>query len=435
MSQKELDRHQLIQRCIRKELTESKTAELLTLSIRHVQRLKHGVRERGPAVLIHGNRGKPGNRRLADNQREKIIKLLKKHYYDFGPTLASEKLSENHGIDHDPKTIRQIMIDQELWQPKAKKEKQTHRNWRERKSAYGEMIQFDGSYEHWFEDRSGSGEVCLLAAIDDAAGQLVNAQFASDEGLFPVLAFWREYTTSQGKPRAIYLDKFSTYQQNQALAKENHDTLTQFQRAMEELRIEVIPANSPQAKGRVERLFGTLQDRLIKELRLAGISTIEAANQFLVKTFIPDFNQRFSVIPRSQTNLHQPLLETERKRLNHIFSRHTNRIVHNDFTIAFGKQWYQLTEAQIVTICKQDVVTVEEWLDGSLHIRLRGKEINYCLLPIRPKPQRVQPWVLAATTAPTPLPRPSRQPAPNHPWRRRFHASVQAHQLTKAGHF
>lgn len=426
MSQRELDKYEIIKRTIRGELTVKDAARRLVLSVRHTKRLKAVVRQHGPAGLIHGNRGKPGNRRLADNKRAEIIKLLKKHYYDFGPTFASEKLETNHGLDLDPKTIRQIMMAEKLWQPLAKPDKQTHRSWRERKSAYGEMIQFDGSYEHWFEDRDGSGEVCLLAAIDDATGQLVKAQFAAHEGLFPVLAFWREYIAREGKPRTIYLDKFSTYQQNQTLTKENHDTLTQFQRAMEELRVEVIPANSPQAKGRVERLFGTLQDRLIKELRLAGISAVATANLFLADIFIPGFNQRFSVLPRNQANLHRPLIEPERKRFNSIFSRHTPRTVQNDFTIAFKKQWRQLAERQSVTICKRDVVTVEEWLDESVHIRLRGKEISYHLLPIRPQRQRTQPWVLAAT-APDSRQRLIYKPAADHPWRRRIQVNIATH--------
>lgn len=434
MSQKELDRYQLIQRCIRQELTESKTAEILTLSIRHVQRLKHGVRERGPAALIHGSRGKRGNRRIPDHERQRIVSLLRERYHDFGPTFAGEKLTELHHIERDPKTIRQIMMAEKLWKPRQCRAGSEHRSWRQRKDCYGELIQFDGSYEHWFEDRDGSGEVCLLAAIDDATGQLVKAQFAAHEGLFPVLAFWREYTTSQGKPCAIYLDKFSTYRTPTKYLAENHELKTQFQRALEELTIEPIFANSPQAKGRVERLFGTLQDRLIKELRLAGISTITTANQFLADIFIPRFNQRFAVLPRHQTNLHRSLTKLEKNNLNHIFSRHEARTVHNDFTIAFKKQWYQLTEQTTVTVCKRDVVTVEEWLDGSFHIRLRGKDINYHLLPLRPKPQGIQPWVLAAT-APKRHLRPLRIPALSHPWRRRIHTNIQAHQLIKLGHF
>lgn len=180
------------------------------------------------------------------------------------------------------------------------------------------------------------------------------------------------------------------------MALENHDLKTQFQRALEELRIEPIFANSPQAKGRVERLFNTLQDRLIKELRLNNISTINEANVFLEKTFIPAFNTKFSIEPKAKANFHTPLNSKEQKQLASIFSRHTPRIVQNDFTISFKNQWYQLTKDQPATVCKKDQVIIEERLDNTIQIRLRGKYLNYQILPVRPKKQ-LQPWVLAAT--------------------------------------
>lgn len=413
MSQKELDRYGIICRLIKKEINGTAAAELLRLSTRQTKRLKVKVKENGPAGLIHRNRNKPSNRRLPLSKRSPIIKLLRKHYYDFGPTLAAEKLSENHHLNHDPKTIRQIMIDEKLWQPRKKKNGEEHRSWRERKASYGELVQFDGSYEHWFEDRNGTGEVCLLAVIDDATGQLIEAKFDQDEGVFPVFGFWRQYLEKHGKPRNIYLDKFSTYKMGQKAALENHDLKTQFQRAMIELRIEPIFANSPQAKGRVERLFQTLQDRLIKELRLRNISTIEEANLFLVKIFIPQFNKRFSVQPRNETNLHTPLTSKEQKDLPGILARQIKKIVHNDFTVSFDKQWYQLVKEQPATVCKKDEVIAEEHLDGSVHFRLRGKDLNYEILPERPKKIKDIPWVLAATKK-------AYVPPANHPWRKRF---------------
>jgi hypothetical protein len=213
-------------------------------------------------------------------------------------------------------------------------------------------------------------------------------------------------------------------------ARENQDTKTQFGRAMESLAIEPIFANSAQAKGRVERLFGTFQDRLIKEMRLAGISTIDQANRFLAETFIPWFNKRFGVAPRRKANLHRVLTGKERAQLDATFSRHDSRIVQNDFTIQHDKQFYQLAKDQPVTICKKDKVTVEEWLDQTIHIRLRGKELNYHILPARPKPSRTTPWVLAAT-APNHIQRPPYQPSSNHPWKRRIHADILAQQLVK----
>lgn len=439
MSKKELGRYEIIKRLIRKEINGTKAASLLRLSIRQVRRLKGRVKKYGAKGLLHESRGKSGHNRLGGEERGRIIKLLRQHYHDFGPTFASEKLAEDHHLKHDPKTIRQIMIDEELWKPEKKANGSIHREWRERKSAYGEMVQFDGSYEHWFENRGGSGEVCLLATIDDATGKLVRAEFADHEGVLPVFDFWQKYLDAHGRPRLIYLDKFSTYHQNQAVAFENGSTLTQFQRAMGELRIEVIPANSPQAKGRVERLFGTLQDRLIKELRLADISTIACANQFLEKVFIPKFNRKFAVAPRSDINLHQELSGRERSSLSGILSKQTARTIQNDFTLAFKSRWYQLTREQRVTVCKKDKVIIEEHTDGAILIRLRGKYLNYQVLPQRPA-RAVKPvWVLAAsikTKGGGVSPRRAKKPAPNHPWRQYAYAANKlAINKTKVGHF
>lgn len=395
MNQKEVDRYNIISRLIQREINGTDAANLLNLSVRQVKRLKVRVKKQGAKGLIHGNRGKSGNRQIPKQEKKKITELLYKHYPDFGPTFACEKLSTIHKIDRDPKTIRQIMIDQGFWKPRKKKKGKEYRMWRERKANYGEMVQFDGSYEYWFEDRAP--KCCLLASIDDATGKVTKAKFDKDEGVMPVFAFWQEHLEKQGKPRSIYIDKFSTYKMNQKFAKENHELKTQFGRAMDQLRIETIFANSPQAKGRVERLFLTLQDRLIKELRLNSISTIAEANIFLEKVFIPNFNAKFSVEPRGKANLHSKLIQREQKQLDSILSRQKQRIVQNDFTISFNNQWYQLVKEQPATICKKDKVIVEEWTDNSIHIRLRGKYLNYEILPERPKKQTAQPWIIAAT--------------------------------------
>ena len=426
MSVKEMDRYDIISRLKRQEINGAKAAELLNLSQRQTRRLKAKVKKDGAKGLIHGNRGKPSHNRLADEEKDKIKRLLHKHYYDFGPTLAEEKLRENHHFVHDPKTIRQIMIDEGLWQPRKQKNKSKHRSWRERKASYGEMVQFDGSYEHWLEDRNGTGEICLLAAVDDATGKIIEAKLDQDEGVFPVFGFWRQYLEKHGKPRNIYLDKFSTYKMNQKVAIENHDLKTQFQRALVELKIEPIFANSPQAKGRVERLFNTLQDRLIKEMRLLNLNTIEEANLFLKKVFIPQFNKRFAIQPRNEANLHAPLTTKEQNDLVSIFSRQTKRTVQNDFTFSFNNQWYQLTKEQPATICKKDEVIVEEHLDNSIHIRLRNKYLNYALLPERPKKASNDlTWIIPKRST-------AHIPPPNHPWRKRF---IHAKEIAEVGHF
>ncbi len=418
MSQKDIDRHGVLKRLIRKEIKRTHAAMLLNLTVRHVTRLKQAVVALGAKALIHKQRGKPSHNCLSEKEVAKIVKLLKEKYMDFGPTFATEKLFVNHKIDHDPKTIRAIQITENLWKPRQSKTKSEHRAWRQRRSAYGEMEQFDGSYHDWFEGRGGIYEACLLASIDDATGKLTKLLFAPHEGVFPVFGFWKAYIETNGKPRQIYIDKFSTYKMNHATAKDNPNLKTQFQRAMNDLHIEPIFANSPQAKGRIERLFDTLQDRLVKEMRLANISTIEEANQFLKDMFIPSFNKMFSVEPVSSANMHQTLIEKEKKILPSIFSRQEKRIVQNDFTFSFQNQWYQLTKIQPATICKKDEVIVEEHLDHTIHIRLRGKELNYTILPLRPKKASV-PFVIAKSTPHITLPR------ADHPWRQRIHANAQ----------
>jgi len=414
MSQKEINEYDIIKKLISKELNGMQASKILNISTRQVRRLKKRVKENGMKGLIHGNRGKVGNRGMPEEERAKIIKLLHKHYHDFGPLLASEKLFERHNIQRDKTTIRALMIREGLWRPKSKK-KEKHREWRQRKASYGELVQYDGSYEYWFEDRGE--KCCLLASIDDATSK-VWAKFDKHEGVEPTFNFWREYLERFGKPYAIYVDRFSTYSMNHKLAKENEDTLTQFQRAMEKgLNVEIIHAKSPEAKGRVENLFKTLQDRLIKELRLNNISTIEKANNFLANTYLEEFNQKFNVEARIKANLHKKLTKQEISNLDSIFSRKKQRVVRNDFTVHHRKKFYQLLKEQSVTICKKDRITVEERMDGTMQFRLRGKYLNYSLLPEEPKKvNKDQTWVIPKSKAYT--------PPVNHPWRQYQKAQV-----------
>ncbi len=250
------------------------------------------------------------------------------------------KLRERHGIHRDPTTIREIMVDEGLWIPRSKRgghHGPVHRTWRERRAHRGELAQFDGSYHPWLEDRllDAAGlpkELCLLASIDDATGDLGHLQFVSDEGVLPVMTFWTQYTHQNGLPRAIYLDRFSTYKMTQDAALQNPDLKTQLQRAMDTLGVQLIFALSPQAKGRVERLFKTLQDRLVKELRIRQISTVEDANLFLTKTFLPAFNRSHHREPREAADFHRPLSKRELEQLPQTLCRMEQRIVHNDFT-------------------------------------------------------------------------------------------------------
>jgi len=398
MSKREVSRYDIIQRLNRGEINGTKAAELMRLSTRHVRRMKAAVNKYGPSGLIHGNRGKTGNNKISAKEREEIVKLLHKHYYDLWPTHACEKLKK-HGIKRDPKTIRSIMINEGLWKEKKKK-RSAHRQWRMRKAFFGEMQQFDGSYHDWFENKE---KQCLLLSVDDATGDITYAKFGKDEGVLEVFSFWREYVEKNGKPMSIYTDRFSTYKMTQQQAQNNHDTKTQFQRAMQELEIEPIFAHSPEAKGRVERVFGTLQNRLVKEMRLKDIKTIEKANKYLINEFIPWYNKTYSVEARGKSNLHKKLNEKDKKQIGSILSRQTARVVHNDFTVSFNAKWYQLLKEQPVTIQKKDKVVMEERIGESLKIRLRGKYLNYKIIPKGIKRvKKSAPWVLAATSVKSP---------------------------------
>ena len=402
MSKKELGRYDIIKRLIREEINGTEAAGLIGLSVRQTKRLKAAVLTGGPGGLIHKNRGKKSNRCLPENERKKIVGLLRKRYHDFWPTHAGEKLEELHNIKHDPKTIRSIMIKENLWKPRKAKNKE-HCEWRQRRAFYGEMQQFDGSYHPWLENRV-EGKQCLLLAVDDATGKITYAKFDTDEGVFPVFGFWREYVEQNGKPMSIYTDKFSTYKMTQETALNNHDTKTQFQRAMAELGIEPIFANSPEAKGRVETMFRTLQNRLIKEMRLKNIKTVAEANKYLKAEFIPWYNNRYSVEPRGGSNLHKELNDKDRKHTDSILSRQTKRVIQNDFTISFNTEWFQLLKEQPVTVQKKDKVIMEERLNGLIKIRLRNKYLNYKIIPKGIKRVKKDiPWVLAATSVKSPI--------------------------------
>lgn len=419
MSQKELSRYEVIKDLIIGKINGTEAAGKIRLSVRQTKRLKNKVKKSGARGLIHSNRGRQSNRKIDEKIIRQAKDFLRKNYSDFGPTFAAEKLEENHQIKLSAEKVRQIMTSEKLWKPKPRKKNKEHRYWRERKEHFGEMEQFDGSYHDWFEGRAS--EPCLLASIDDATGKITKAQFTSDEGVIPVFSFWQSYVKKHGKPLKIYLDKHSTYKINTKHLLDDPDALTQFERAMEDLDIEVIHAHSCQAKGRVERLFGTLQDRLIKELRLANISGVKEANKFLKEFFIPKFNTRFAVVPQSQVNFHKALTKREKENLDKIFSRQDTRVVNNDFTLSYESKWYQLDKSQPALVCRKDRVELEKRLDGKIFINLRGKYLNFKELPERPK--KVKMKVNFLTKA-----EPDWKPPIDHPWRKPF---VFSHQLSK----
>lgn len=416
MTPKELSRYGIIQRLIKKEINGTTASLQMDLTVRQVKNIKAKVLKQGSSGVIHQSRGKPGNRKLSSRIIEKATTIIKENYHDFGPTFASEKLFEINKIKINKETMRQIMIEIGLWKAKEKKKNKQYRYWRERKEQYGQMEQFDGSYHHWFEDRNE--ECCLLASIDDATSKITNLHFTDSEGVKNVYGFWKKYVEQKGKPLSIYLDRHSTYKQNQKSVFDDEKLLTQFEKAMQELGIKIIHARSPQGKGRIERLFDTLQDRLVKELRLAGISTIEEANIFVNEIFIEKFNKQFAIIPRKRGDLHRPLTKYEKGALDNIFSIKNHRIVNNDFTVKFKGQWYQLEKSQPVLVRQKEKVCMEERISGQLFISLKNKNLDYRILPERPK--RIKFPIIALTKT-----KPSWRPPIDHPWRKSFIAVAQ----------
>ena len=407
MTEKELERHDIIQDLINNKINGTDASRKMGLTVRQVKRIKAKVITYGLTGLIHKNRGKISNRKLDPNIVEEIEKHLKEKYYDFGPVFATEKLDKIDNIIVGKETVRGIMTNLGLWQPKPRKKTKDWHVWRARRDNFGEMQQFDGSYHKWF----GGEETCLLLAVDDATGKITHAKFDLNEGVIAVLKFWLEYFDKNGLPLSIYLDKFSTYKVNHKNAVDNKDMITQFQRAINQVGSKLITAHSPEAKGRVERMNRTLQDRLVKELRLANITTIEKANNFL-QEYIPKFNTQFAVIPNRKKDLHKKLGKQVKERLPQIFSIQEARVVMNDYTIMFKTQYFQLEQAQPTTVYQKDKVIVEKHLDGEIKINSKDHYLDYFVLPEKPKKE-----IDVKLPALVKQKQSSYKPPIDHPWR------------------
>jgi hypothetical protein len=404
----EQERYDIVRSCIEGDITNKEASVRLGLKIRRVQELKRAVEKEGRGGAVHKSKGRTSGNVTDETTVKKIVAFLKeKKHKDFGPTFAQEKLSAQ-GVEMNTETLRLLMIEEEIWVPHKRRGPQIVREWRERKECFGELVQFDGSYHDWLE--TGEKE-CLLASIDDATSAITEAMFEDNEGVCAVFRFWWLYMEAHGRPVAIYLDKFSTYKVNRKNAVDNPEFMTQFERAMKELGVRVICANSPEAKGRVERLFGILQDRMIKEMRLLDIKTCDAADKYIREEYRGDHNKRFSVPAKSIVDAHRPLSDDLRTRLPSIFSVRSMRKVNNDYTIQFKNKWFQLESAQDTAIYKRDEVIVEERLDGTLHFRFKNVYLKYRELPERPKSLNVP--VVALTKQ-----KPDWKPPENHPWRK-----------------
>jgi len=403
MSQKERLRLVVMQQVKQDELSLAEACEVLSLSYRQAKRVWRRYRLEGEQGLVHGSRGKPGKRAKPAKLKARILARYEERYPDFGPTLAAEYLvAEGMVVDHE--TLRRWRLAQ--GKPMMRRRRQRHRQWRERKPCIGAMIQLDGSHHDWFE---GRGQRCVLMVMVDDATNRVKAQFFEEETTHASYAMFEEWTRQQGMPQSLYVDRDSIYRcegvGSVAEQLAGQEPQTQFGRAMKQLGVELILANSPQAKGRVERMNGVLQDRLVKALRLEGISDLKSANAFLRKKFLPAFNRKFQVQAAREADVHRPAPGD----LNEVLSWEVQRVVQRDWTVASGGRWYQLDRQHEALSLAGKKVIVRTLRDATVQIVRVAVKLKYKELDGRP--QR------AVVKTPTAAPASAWKPGTDHPWR------------------
>lgn len=411
MSAKELSRLEVMQRLSKKQMSQKEAGQILSLSVRQIKRLLKAYRKQGAAGLVSKHRGRKANNRLSEDVKRKALNLLKTKYQGFGPTLAHEKLVEKEKLKLSDESVRKLMIEEGLWKARKAKKVTVHQL-RERRACFGELVQIDGSPHDWFEGRA---ERCtLLVFIDDATGQLVQLQFVECESFFSYAQAAEAYFRQYGKPVAFYSDKHGIFRVN-VPSTGSGVTLTQFGRAMLELDVEILCANTPQAKGRVERAIQTLQDRLPKEMRLRNLCSWAAGNTFLPE-FLADFNQRFSEEPRSDVNAHRPL--TPKDDLARILSWQETRSLSKNLTLQFYKTVYQIQSKRPSYALRNAQVTVCLYPNEDISILYNGKSLPFTIFNQQAKQAEIVPAKqLNQTLDHKRLPT---KPAPDHPWRKGF---------------
>jgi transposase len=370
MSTAELERISVIQKIVDKSLTKILAAKQLGLTDRQIRRLVNEYKLHGAEGLVSKQRGQVSNNKRSDGEIDTIKRLIATHYYDFGPKFAAEKLDEKHGIKISKETLRQWMIDWGLWKAKRQKNAQIHPQ-RDRRDCFGELTQIDGSPHPWFEERGP--KCCLLVAIDDATSRLCSLHFEPTETTAGYFKLMRKYIVEHGIPLATYSDRHGIFRINLPTAGE--ETETQFGRAARQLGIEVICAYSPEAKGRVERANQTLQDRLVKEMRLLGISDIETANTYL-PTYMKDHNERFAVEPQSSEDAHRKELPTGEE-MNLIFSSQDDRTISKNLEISYENMIYQIKTNTKGYRLRHSIVTVCKDLNDDITLVCQGKILDY----------------------------------------------------------
>ena len=375
MSKKELDRVAIMDRIAERRLRQTEAAEMLGLSPRQVGRLFRAYRREGAGALASKKRGRTSNRKHPESLKQRALALVRSHYHDFGPTLAREKLAERHDLDVAVETLRLWMTEAGIWVPRSQRAKRSYQP-RERRACFGELVQIDGSKHAWFEDRA---EVCaLLVYIDDATGTLMELRFARSEATFDYFEATRSYLIRYGKPVAFYSDRHSIFHVNARDKARRGAGLSQFGRALVELNIDIICANSPQAKGRVERANATLQDRLVKELRLAGVSRMEDAAPVL-EAFRVDYNRRFARLPRCERDAHRPLAEHED--LREVFTLQTQRRVTHELLLHYKRMIYVIEDTVENRRLRGARATVCEYESGEVVLLYEGRRLAYRVHP------------------------------------------------------
>lgn len=380
MSKEEVNRFIVIKELEEKLINQENASEKLKLSVRQIRRLLKSYRANGKDGLISKKRGKVSNHKIDKDLESQVISLISNNYSDFGPTLATEKLFEIHDIKISKETIRKLMIKSGLWQAKSRKRKRVFQL-RERRSCSGELIQADCSPHDWFEGRRG--KCTLVVFIDDATGELMKLKFYESETTQAYAETLQEYIHEFGKMRAIYTDKHSIFRVNR---KELYNGVkaTQFGRMLESLNIKLITANTPQAKGRVERVNKTLQDRLVKELRLRNISSIKDANKFLDEEYRIIFNDKFMVTPKESKDMHRNLVLDKTEEVK-IFSIQSTRKVSKNLEVSYNNTVYQLNTKYPNTIKKQDILICESLDKKSIKLFYRDEELKYKTYSRAPK--------------------------------------------------
>jgi transposase len=419
LSQRERDRLRVLHEIKRKQITQIEAAKRLKISDRHIRRLLVGLRKLGDRAVLHGLRGRPSNRRLAARLEQQILSRVRQRYADFGPTLAAEHLAQE-GWSVSRETLRKWMVKASLWCPRAQRIKTIH-VWRERRASFGELVMQDSSPFRWLEER---GPACpLIAVIDDATSRFY-ARFTEQDTTEENLRTFGEWLQRYGRPVAHYTDKNSIFRRTDAMLLREQlrgeKARSHFGRALNELGIEWIAAHSPQAKGRIERLFATLQDRLVKEMRLAGIDSMAAANHFLETRFIPQWEQRFSVAPRNPRNAHRRL--DGGQRLEEILSVRVGRTVADDHTVSWDGNHWGVPREEVCAGLRGAQVEIERRLDGSHWLRFRGRylRLRYCPAPQQPSasPSGLRPPGLAERPRPKNKIKPKYHVPAQHPWRK-----------------